>query len=833
MEFITLDLVPGKIQPVCNASQYDAGRQIGINVTENGAPFNLLADDLIIYSEKKPDGNIVTMDVAHDAGTSFVFVTTEQMTAVTGSCICQFTLKRDDVKIGSLDFFLIVEADPTDHGVTSHSEINNLERQVDELVNDEIDEILDDYYTKSETYSSTEIDDALDLKADKATTYNKTEVNNALDTKMDKNEPRGTGSFAVGHNVTANGAYSHAEGSGTNSSNSNSHAEGQSTTASGWSSHAEGQNTTASGSYSHSEGFRTIANHRSQSVSGEYNVADTSTASATTRGNYVEIVGNGADSNNRSNARTLDWSGNEVLSGDLTFNGSTSLTSELARLDNEIDNLPTPMVFKGTLGAGGTITVLPSASASNEGYTYKVITDGTYQGIVCKVGDVVTSNGSEWVLIPSGDTDSDTWRAIKINGTEKLSSAISSGAVDFEQGDNITITFDADGNKIIVATTGIYTKAEVDALIAGKCDYPTETASGAIASFNTDLASALKECEVSFTAYQASGTPTPSTSIPISGFSSATVFRTGRNMMPPFVDGTYSLNGITATVSNGKITITGQKNISGAFNLTIPLSTNFIIKNSSYIHLRNSYANSGITVTFVGWAYLGLSPVNRIIQFSADDKEITGFNIYFAGDVTETLNFTIDLSIEATNGTTTYEAYNGTSVLIPFSDTYYGLNIDIVKGKGRVTHQLVNLGSLTYARDVTEGKIDRYRTNELATLIKRGSGVTTLTIISDIFVANENPVYNRDIDNVMCVLNSNGNFYISCNGYTSAANFKTAMNGHQLVYELATPIEIDLTPAQIATLVGDNNVFCDISTSSVDVAFKVSIEKYINDLLNP
>ena len=73
-----------------------------------------------------------------------------------------------------------------------------------------------------------------------------------------------------------------------------------------------------------------------------------------------------------------------------------------------IDNLPEAMIFKGTLGVGGTIQSLPTASADNEGYTYKVITAGTYAGQSADVGDMFTSNGSEWVLIPAGDEDAYT-----------------------------------------------------------------------------------------------------------------------------------------------------------------------------------------------------------------------------------------------------------------------------------------------------------------------------------------------------------------------------------------------------------------------------------------
>jgi len=110
------------------------------------------------------------------------------------------------------------------------------------------------------------------------------------------------------------------------------------------------------------------------------------------------------------------------------------------KISSEFNNLPNPMVFKGTLGSGGTIETLPTASSSNEGYTYKVITDGTYASISAKVGDVFVSNGSAWVLIPAGDDVEDTWRNIKVNGVEVLGSAISTGALDLVQGNKIKIT---------------------------------------------------------------------------------------------------------------------------------------------------------------------------------------------------------------------------------------------------------------------------------------------------------------------------------------------------------------------------------------------------------
>lgn len=82
----------------------------------------------------------------------------------------------------------------------------------------------------------------------------------------------------------------------------------------------------------------------------------------------------------------------------------------LSKLSPEIRAIiSSSMVFKGTLGSGGTTTTLPPASPSNTGNTYKVIAAGIYRNVYCDVGDLVVSNGSTWVLIPSGDDSQDEY----------------------------------------------------------------------------------------------------------------------------------------------------------------------------------------------------------------------------------------------------------------------------------------------------------------------------------------------------------------------------------------------------------------------------------------
>lgn len=79
--------------------------------------------------------------------------------------------------------------------------------------------------------------------------------------------------------------------------------------------------------------------------------------------------------------------------------------------------IPAPMQFKGTVGGShGTYTWanLPSASSENTGWTLKVLEAHT--GIpTCKVGDTIISDGTTWVVIPSGDEPSGTVTSVALS----------------------------------------------------------------------------------------------------------------------------------------------------------------------------------------------------------------------------------------------------------------------------------------------------------------------------------------------------------------------------------------------------------------------------------
>lgn len=117
--------------------------------------------------------------------------------------------------------------------------------------------------------------------------------------------------------------------------------------------------------------------------------------------------------------------------------------------DDRVDNLPKPMVYKGTLGTGGTITALPVDGSADIGDTYKVITAGTYAGTAADVGDVFicqtkTLSANTWDLIPSGDEPAQTASEVDYaNGTSGLAATNVQDAIDEVDG-NMKSTAEAD-----------------------------------------------------------------------------------------------------------------------------------------------------------------------------------------------------------------------------------------------------------------------------------------------------------------------------------------------------------------------------------------------------
>lgn len=131
MEQINLNLIPGRTMPVAHASQYDVGRTIRFNLFEGDTIYTLDGTETVNVNVRKTDGNVVTEELTVTASATYVdVVTTEQMTACSGSNLAEIQIIKGDDTIGTLNFIFEVEEDPMEGGIQSESEIHNLRAQV-------------------------------------------------------------------------------------------------------------------------------------------------------------------------------------------------------------------------------------------------------------------------------------------------------------------------------------------------------------------------------------------------------------------------------------------------------------------------------------------------------------------------------------------------------------------------------------------------------------------------------------------------------------------------------------------------------------------------------
>lgn len=125
-QIINLDMVPGGIPPVARVSQGDtAARKLYFRILNNGELFDTTGLTAIIRGAK-PDGTYFSYgcDVYQY---SIQRSCTEQMTAVAGQTICELRLVDSDGVVGTANFILDVEEDPTAEATASASQYSEFQ----------------------------------------------------------------------------------------------------------------------------------------------------------------------------------------------------------------------------------------------------------------------------------------------------------------------------------------------------------------------------------------------------------------------------------------------------------------------------------------------------------------------------------------------------------------------------------------------------------------------------------------------------------------------------------------------------------------------------------
>lgn len=240
-----------------------------------------------------------------------------------------------------------------------------------------------------------------------------------IDSKMNKSNPIGTGSLSM------NRKSGSSEGISSTTLGYNGSASGQYAL-------AEGAVTSASGYASHAEGYNTNATRHAQHVEGQFNILDTE---GTTKGKYVHIVGNGTALDKRSNAHTLDWSGNAWFKGAVKVGGTgqdDTAAKELATqeyVNSAIAAIPTPDV-SGQIDAHNTSETAHNdirAAINNHGHSWNDLSDKPF-GQSITLGRIIAEeqvvevdvDGSMVQTIEAKPFKENGMYLIKINGNEYI-----------------------------------------------------------------------------------------------------------------------------------------------------------------------------------------------------------------------------------------------------------------------------------------------------------------------------------------------------------------------------------------------------------------------------
>ena len=182
LEKITLNLIPTGETPTIHAAQFDKERAFQIELKEGEDDFSPTGYTIELQV-RKVDNNIVTAIPSQVSGNIVTFLTTEQMTACSGTNLAELQISKDNMSIATLHFYLVVQRDVLAGGLSSQSEIYDLEDQiaaiVPEVIGDEyytadqVDEKIAEiptfdptnYYDKTQLYTKTETNGLLSQKA--------------------------------------------------------------------------------------------------------------------------------------------------------------------------------------------------------------------------------------------------------------------------------------------------------------------------------------------------------------------------------------------------------------------------------------------------------------------------------------------------------------------------------------------------------------------------------------------------------------------------------------------------------------------------------------------
>lgn len=160
---------------------------------------------------------------------------------------------------------------------------------------------------------------------------------------------------------------------------------------------------------------------------------------------------------------------------------------------------------------------------------------------------------------------------------------------------------------------------------------------------------------------------------------------------------------------------------------------------------------------------------------------------------------------------------------IPLGQTVYGGSLNVTTGVMTITHGVADMGDLSWVLASTSTGHWWFRAN-VPNVAKAGGGSIIPDIKCEIYpTITPNSAYQGNMG-ITSNAGADDYLHVTDDTYSDAASFTTAVNGKIVVYELATPTTVQLTPTEVRTLLGNNNIFADTGNINELVYFKTGCE---------
>jgi hypothetical protein len=320
---------------------------------------------------------------------------------------------------------------------------------------------------------------------------------------------------------------------------------------------------------------------------------------------------------------------------------------------------------------------------------------------------------------------------------------------------------------------------------------------------------------------------------PIEGYTECVVDRDGKNLLPLLAI-TRTVEGITYTVNDGIVTMNNTATglsylvLSNATNDLDDLS-NVLVKAGTTIIASTGIDGKGLTARYTDGSYESISSG---LPFTPN-KDIALVYIQYGSGTTLNNVKLYPMIRLASVSDATFVPYSHDTATITFGQTIYGGIVNPKTGKVTIDRVIADFGDFTWERVSTaiEGKYrfriklqdaKVYSSNQKANILssvysaktsdKIYTGTTGIGVSSD-FIA----VYDDNLSE------------------STANEFKVARTGQKFCYELATPIELTLTPAELELLKGYNYISTNGTTIALDYlpdSLLAEAENYVDDAVD-